>query len=135
MSRSEKQTLGINHADFPHLMTMTALIIAGEATFSLPFHVTRFFRPTFLEVFEFSNMQLGLVQASYGVIAMLAYFPGGQLADMYSARKLLAASLVATGLGGFYFRNINQHLIHRHTAEHGAKFAAHQNFCVARCAA
>jgi nitrate/nitrite transporter NarK len=106
MSRSEKQTLGINHADFPHLMTMTALIIAGEATFSLPFHVTRFFRPTFLEVFEFSNMQLGLVQASYGVIAMLAYFPGGQLADMYSARKLLAASLVATGLGGFYFAQI-----------------------------
>ena len=94
MSRSEKQTLGISHADFPHLMTMTALIIAGEAIFALPFHVTRFFRPTFLEVFEFSNMQLGLVQASYGVIAMLAYFPGGQLADMFSARKLLAASIL-----------------------------------------
>jgi nitrate/nitrite transporter NarK len=51
-------------------------------------------------------MQLGLVQASYGVIAMLAYFPGGQLADMFSARKLLAASLIATGLGGLYFAQI-----------------------------
>ena len=106
MSLSEKQTFGISHADSPRLMTMIALIIAGEAIFSLPFHVTRFFRPTFLEVFEFSNMQLGLVQASYGVIAMLAYFPGGQLADMFSARKLLAASLIATGLGGLYFAQI-----------------------------
>jgi len=106
MSQSEKQTSGFSHADSPRLMTMIALIIAGEAIFSLPFHVTRFFRPTFLEVFEFSNMQLGLVQASYGVIAMLAYFPGGQLADMFSARKLLAASLIATGLGGLYFAQI-----------------------------
>lgn len=106
MSQSEKQTSGFSHADSPRLMTMIVLIIAGEAIFSLPFHVTRFFRPTFLEVFEFSNMQLGLVQASYGVIAMLAYFPGGQLADMFSARKLLAASLIATGLGGLYFAQI-----------------------------
>jgi len=106
MNQSEKQTFGFSHADSPRLMTMIALIIAGEAIFSLPFHVTRFFRPTFLEVFEFSNMQLGLVQASYGVIAMLAYFPGGQLADMFSARKLLAASLIATGLGGLYFAQI-----------------------------
>jgi nitrate/nitrite transporter NarK len=88
------------------MMTITSLIIAGEAIFSLPFHVTRFFRPTFLEVFGLSNMELGLVQASYGVIAMLAYFPGGQLADMFSARKLLAASLAATGLGGLYFAQI-----------------------------
>lgn len=88
------------------MMTMVSLIIAGEAIFSLPFHVTRFFRPTFLEVFGFTNMELGLVQASYGMIAMLAYFPGGQLADMFSARKLLAASLLATGLGGLYFAQI-----------------------------
>ena len=78
MSRSQKQALGIDHTDLPHLMTMAALIIAGEAIFSLPFHVTRFFRPTFLEVFGFSNMELGLVQASYGVIAVFvlrSFFP------------------------------------------------------------
>jgi nitrate/nitrite transporter NarK len=106
MSKFQKQTPSINDSDLPTMMTMLSLIIAGEAIFSLPFHVTRFFRPTFLEVFGFSNMELGLVQASYGVIAMLAYFPGGQLADMFSARKLLAASLVATGLGGIYFAQI-----------------------------
>lgn len=87
-------------------MAMFSLIVAGEAIFSLPFHVTRFFRPTFLEVFGFTNTDLGLVQAAYGIVAMLAYFPGGQLADLFTARKLLIASLLATAAGGIYFAQI-----------------------------
>ena len=39
------------------------LILAGEAVFSLPFHVARFFRPTVLHVFDFTNTELGAVQA------------------------------------------------------------------------
>ena len=31
---------------------MLGLIIAGEAIFALPFHVTRFFRPVVLDVFN-----------------------------------------------------------------------------------
>jgi predicted MFS family arabinose efflux permease len=57
------------------------LILAGEMIFSLPFHTARFFRPTLLEVFGFSNTQLGDAFAIYGITAMLAYFPGGALAD------------------------------------------------------
>ena len=112
MTRFARKAFDISRYDVSRFVTMTALIIAGEAIFSLPFHVTRFFRPTFLEVFELTNMQLGLVQASYGIVAMLAYFPGGQLADVFSARKLLGASLILTGLGGLYFAQIPayQHL-------------------------
>jgi MFS family permease len=33
---------------------------------------------------------------------MLAYFPGGALADRFSARSLLTASLIATSAGGLY---------------------------------
>jgi nitrate/nitrite transporter NarK len=64
--------------------------------------VTRFFRPTVLEVFGLSNTELGTAQAMYGIIAMLAYFPGGPLADRFSARKLLALSLWSTAAGGLY---------------------------------
>lgn len=74
--------------------------------FSLPFHITRFFRPTFLEVFQLSNTQLGDIFALYGVVAMLTYFPGGAIADHFSARKLLVVSLIATSLGGFYLYTI-----------------------------
>lgn len=82
------------------------LVLVGEAIFSLPFHVARFFRPSFLEVFNFSNADLGDVFAVYGVTAMLAYFPGGMIADRFSARKLLAFSLIATAAGGLYMASI-----------------------------
>lgn len=81
---------------------MFALIVAGEAVFALPFHLTRFFRPTVLEVFSLTATQLGAAQGVYGILAMLAYFPGGLLADRFAARKLLAISLWTTALGGLY---------------------------------
>lgn len=83
-------------------LTMLALVIAGEAVFALPFHVARFFRPTMLEVFQLSATQLGAAQGVYGIFAMLAYFPGGPLADRFPARKLLAVSLWLTAAGGLY---------------------------------
>ncbi|MEZ5597217.1 MAG: MFS transporter [Pseudomonadales bacterium] len=81
---------------------MLALIVAAEAVYALPFHVARFFRPTLLEVFQLSATELGVAQGAYGVVAMLAYFPGGPLADRFPARKLLAWSLWTTALGGLY---------------------------------
>ena len=74
--------------------------------FGLPFHVARYFRATIIEVFGFSNAQLGDLFAVYGVTAMLAYFPGGPLADRFPARKLMAISLIATGIGGLYMATI-----------------------------
>lgn len=87
-------------------LVMFSLILAGEAIFSLPFHVARFFRASLLEVFAFSNANLGDVFAVYGVTAMLAYFPGGAIADRVSPRKLLAISLFCTAAGGLYMASI-----------------------------
>lgn len=81
---------------------MLTLVLAGEIVFILPFNLTRFFRPSVLEAFNISNTQLGDVFAVYGVLAMIAYFPGGALADRFSARSLLTISLLTTGLGGLY---------------------------------
>lgn len=84
------------------IVMMLTLVIVGELIFGLPYHTARFFRPTLLEAFNFTNTQLGDVFAVYGVVAMLAYFPGGMIADRFSARVLLTISLVSTGFGGFY---------------------------------
>ena len=88
------------------IILMLALVVAGELIFGIPFNVPRFFRPTMLEVFGISNTQLGDMFAIYGITAMLAYFPGGTLADHFSARSLIAASLFATAIGGFYMATI-----------------------------
>ncbi len=85
---------------------MTALVAAGEAVFFLPFVVARVFRPTLLDVFGLTNLELGTAFSVYGVVAMASYFLGGPLADYFSARKLMAAALVATSLGGVVFAAI-----------------------------
>lgn len=78
------------------------LILAGEAIFSLPFHVPRFFRASLLAETGLGNAALGDIFAIYGLTAMLAYFPGGALADRVAARTLLWVSLLATAAGGLY---------------------------------
>lgn len=88
------------------IVQITVLIIAGEMIFGLPFHISRYFRPTMLDVFGFSNTDLGDIFAVYGITAMLSYFPGGVIADQYSARALLTVSLLMTALGGLYMATI-----------------------------
>ena len=71
-------------------LMLSALIIAGEAIFFLPFVIPRVFRPTFLEVFGITNLQLGSFISVYGVVAMVAYFFAGPLSDKYPARLLMS---------------------------------------------
>ncbi len=85
---------------------IATLVIAGEMVFGLPFHIARFFRPTMLDVFGFTNTQLGDIFAIYGITATLSFFPGGALADRFPARKLIALALVATAVGGLYMATI-----------------------------
>lgn len=85
---------------------MAALVVAGEMVFALPFVVARVFRPTLLDVFSLTNLQLGTAFSVYGVVAMASYFPGGPLADRFSARRLMTVALVATSLGGGLFATI-----------------------------
>ena len=82
------------------------LIIAGEAVYGLPFIVARVFRPTLLDVFEITNLQLGTAFSLYGIVAMVAYFPGGPLADRFSPRWLLSIALATTSLGGIYYASV-----------------------------
>lgn len=77
--------------------------MAGEAVFILPFVLTRVFRPTVLEVFKLSNYELGTAQSMYGIVAIIAYFLGGPLADKYQPRKLIALALWTTALGGLLY--------------------------------
>jgi len=91
---------------FRRALVILSLIVAGETVYFLPFVLPRVFRPTLLEVFQLTNLQWGLAFSVYGVVAMLAYFPGGPLADRFSARKLMAVSLLATSAGGLLLATI-----------------------------
>jgi sugar phosphate permease len=83
-------------------LSMLALVIAGEMIFSLPFHLPRYLRPSFIEGFNLTNSELGDMFAAYGIASMLAFLPGGLIADKFNPKILIIISLVATALGGIY---------------------------------
>jgi len=87
-------------------LSMFSLVLAGEAIFGLPFHVSRYFRPTFVDVFGITQTQLGIVGSVYGFLAMASYILGGGLADRFSVRALLVFSLSITGVSGLYLATI-----------------------------
>ena len=78
------------------------LILSGEAVFILPFVLARIFRPTYLEVFEINNLQLGTCFSIYGMVALFSYLFGGPLADRFHPRHLISTSLILTAIGGVY---------------------------------
>jgi MFS transporter, GlpU family, inner membrane protein len=95
-----------NTTNLRRTLVIVALIASGEAVFLLPFVLARVFRPTLLDVFGITNLELGTAFSAYGVVAMGAYFAGGPLADRFSARRLMSAALVATALGGVVLAGI-----------------------------
>lgn len=66
----------------------------------MPFVLKRVFRSTVLDVFEVTNLELGTLNAVYGVVALVSYLFGGPIADKYPPRKLIGFALWATALGG-----------------------------------
>lgn len=87
------------------IISLAFIIMAGEAIFMLPFLIPRLFRPLMLEAWNLTNTDVGAAFSAYGFSAMISYIVGGQFADKYSPRHLMAISLVSTGLGAFVLLN------------------------------
>ena len=81
-------------------LILALLILSGEFIYFLPYVLSRVFRPTFLDVFQLNNFQLGSLFSVYGIIALLSYVYGGVITDKYSPRKLMSSALFLTALGG-----------------------------------
>ena len=53
-------------------LSISLLILSGELIFLLPYVLARVFRPTFLEVFNLTNLELGSLFSIYGTVAILS---------------------------------------------------------------
>lgn len=80
---------------------LAILAMAGGIIYELPYLRYTYYKPL-IEGLGLTNGEFGASMSMYGIIAMIFYLPGGWLADRFSHRKLIAFSLVGTGLGGFY---------------------------------
>ncbi len=85
-----------------NFIAIISLILAGEMIFSLPFHIARYFRPSFLSSFELTNTELGDIFFYYGIFAFIGYLLGAFITDKFSAKTLIVSSLIFTGVGGLF---------------------------------
>lgn len=83
-----------------NLHVLVLLVVAGFSAYLLPYF-RYYYYDAFVALYQINNTQMGLLGTAYGVLAMIAYFFGGFVADRFPARKLLMLSLVSTGLLGF----------------------------------
>jgi sugar phosphate permease len=90
--------------------TIFLLILAGEAVFILPFVLARVFRPTFLDVFDLTNLELGTCFSVYGIVAFISYLFGGTLADKFRPKILIAVALLLTSFGGIVLASYPSYL-------------------------
>lgn len=90
----------------PHrLLFMGSLILAGESIYMLPY-LRKSFQTSMEATFGLSSLEVGTLNALFGVLALICYLPGGWLADRVSARRLLTVSLLGTGAGGLYMATV-----------------------------
>jgi sugar phosphate permease len=86
-------------------LIMTVLAFSGGIIFLLPFLFEVYFR-TVADALGLTNTEMGVLFSAFGITSMIAYFPGGWLADRLSPRKLMTASLISTGLAGLWFATL-----------------------------
>lgn len=91
-------------------LTMVVLSLSGGIIFLLPFLFEIYYRPMG-DAMDLTNTELGALFSVFGLTSMICYFPGGWLADRISARKLMTASLLLTGIAGLWFATLPSYSI------------------------
>ena len=86
-------------------LTMGLLCLSGSVIFWLPLFSDIFYIPM-QNAFGFTKTQMGILLSTFGAVALIAYFPGGWLADRFLPRKLITIALVITALAGFVFSTL-----------------------------
>lgn len=78
------------------------LVLAAGALYPL-MYLRQNFEISILEAFRISTTDLGELYSLLGIVFSVTYLPSGRLADIFQPRLLMAFSLVAVGLLGFWF--------------------------------
>lgn len=88
------------NANVQKWVTLIVVAIAGGLMTKLPY-----LRETYMEPLQAATgatkTQLGMLMSAYGIVNFICYFPGGILADKFSAKSLIVFSCFGTALAGF----------------------------------
>lgn len=86
-------------------VTLFVIATAGGVITKLPYLRETYYKPL-QEATNATNAQLGALMSAYAIINFICYFPGGILADKFSAKKLIIISCFGTALAGFWYATL-----------------------------
>jgi sugar phosphate permease len=78
------------------------LVVAAGVLYPL-MYLRQNFEISILEAFHITTTDLGELYSLLGIVFSVTYLPSGRLADIFQPRLLMAFSLVAVGILGFWF--------------------------------
>lgn len=90
-------------------VTLFVVAIAGGVITKLPYLRETYYAPL-QEATGSTNAQLGMLMSAYGIVNFICYFPGGILADKFSAKKLITIACLGTAAAGFWFATLPSYL-------------------------
>ncbi len=81
------------------------LAVSGATIYMMPYARSTYYDPM-MKAFNITNTQLGSITSMFGFLTLVCYFPGGWLADKFSAKKLLFVSFAANAILGFWYSRL-----------------------------
>lgn len=92
--------LGMGNKMSKNFITIVIVATGGAIIYGLPYFRYDYY-DAYLAAYHLTNTQMGIFGSIFGIFGMISYLFGGYLADYFSIRKILALSLIGTGVGGF----------------------------------
>ena len=81
------------------------LAFSGGTIYMIPYARSSYY-DALMQGLGVTNTQLGMITSFFGLLTIICYFPGGWLADRFSAKKLLTVSFFMNALLGFWYSSL-----------------------------
>jgi MFS family permease len=97
--------MSIKKEDLRRYFQFLLVVLAAGVIYPVIYLRTNY-QETILEVFNMTLPQLNTIYSILGIVFIVGYLPSGLLSDKFSAKNLLAISLLGTAIGGFWFAQV-----------------------------
>jgi len=95
----------VNKEKLKRYLQFALVVLAAGAIYPV-IYLKAQYQETILEVFNMTLPQMNNLYSILGMVFVVGYFPSGVLSDKFSAKNLLAISLLGTAVGGFWFAQV-----------------------------
>lgn len=92
--------IGLSEKMSKNFLAILIVAFGGAIIYGLPYFRYDYY-DVYLSTYHLTNTQMGIFGTVLGIFGMISYLFGGIVADKFSTRTILTASLIGTGLGGF----------------------------------